>query len=109
TDDVDHRIYEQELAVQVYDRPETTVLRSPIARAGRVSTPTLLLHAEFDHRCPIGQSEEWFSALRRHGVPSTLVRYPGVSHQFLVDGPPSFRLDYNRRIVDWAQRWTAAQ
>src|SRR5690606_35295541 len=51
---------------------------SPIAHVAQAATPTLLLHGEADDRCPIGQAEQWFAALRAQGVPSELVRYPGA-------------------------------
>ena len=31
---------------------------SPIATAGRITTPTLIIHSESDLRCPIGQAEQ---------------------------------------------------
>ncbi|MFC7623023.1 S9 family peptidase [Microlunatus sp. GCM10028923] len=101
SDDVATGVMITELGCDPYRAPEEVLRQSPISRVDRVRTPTLLLHAEHDHRCPIGQSEEWFAALRHRGVEVELVRYPDASHQFLVDGRPSHRLDYNRRIVDW--------
>jgi hypothetical protein len=29
------------------------------------------------------------------------VRYPGASHLFILNGRPSHRIDYNRRIEEW--------
>jgi dipeptidyl aminopeptidase/acylaminoacyl peptidase len=39
--------------------------------------------------------------LRERGVPTRLVVYPGSSHTFTINGRPSHRLDYNRRVTDW--------
>ncbi|MGW4734331.1 hypothetical protein ACWEQC_35085 [Streptomyces shenzhenensis] len=36
---------------------------------------------------------------------SRLVLYPDASHTFIVDGRPSHRLDFNRRIVDWVEHY----
>jgi hypothetical protein len=33
-----------------------------------------------------------------------MVLYPGGCHVFIVNGRPSHRLDYNRRVLDWLQR-----
>jgi CubicO group peptidase (beta-lactamase class C family) len=33
------------------------------------------------------------------------VLYPNGSHLFIVDGPPSQRIDWNRRIVDWVEQY----
>ncbi|GAB2480548.1 serine hydrolase [Nocardiopsis aegyptia] len=74
---------------------------SPCSRAQNVRTPTLILHGAADERCPAGQAEQWFDALKVRGVPTRLVLYPGGSHRFLLDGPPSHRTDLARRIVDW--------
>ncbi len=79
---------------------------SPISYVENVKTPTLILHGENDLRCPVGQAEEWFVALRRLGVTTEFVRYPGGSHLFILLGRPSHRIDYNRRIEDWMVRYT---
>ncbi|MGO4429321.1 alpha/beta hydrolase family protein, partial [Streptomyces sp. MCAF7] len=50
---------------------------SPIARVEQVKTPTLVLHGANDDICPVGQAQQWFSALRIQGVPTRLVAYPG--------------------------------
>ena len=34
---------------------------SPLATAGRITTPTLIIHSENDLRCPIGQGEQLFT------------------------------------------------
>ncbi|SDS70125.1 serine hydrolase [Microlunatus soli] len=82
--------------------------RSPIAQVSQVTTPTLILHGADDQRCPVNQAEQWFVALRSADVPTRLVTYPGASHLFIIDGRPSHRLDYNRRLVDWLQRYPSA-
>ncbi|MFI6503255.1 S9 family peptidase [Nonomuraea typhae] len=81
--------------------------QSPLTRAGRVTTPTLILHGENDDRCPVGQAEQWFAALREREVPVRLVRYPGGSHLFIVQGRPSHRYDYNERIIAWLEQWVS--
>ncbi|GLX02418.1 S9 family peptidase [Microtetraspora sp. NBRC 16547] len=79
--------------------------QSPMTHVARVTTPTLLLHGDADDRCPVGQAEQWFAALRERGVPVRLVRYPGGSHLFILNGRPSHRVDYNERIVEWLEQW----
>ncbi|MFK0248199.1 serine hydrolase [Amycolatopsis azurea] len=78
---------------------------SPFAQVDQVRTPTLVIQGADDERCPVGQAEQWFGALRARGVPSRMVLYPGASHLFILDGPPSHRLDYNRRILDWVEQY----
>jgi dipeptidyl aminopeptidase/acylaminoacyl peptidase/CubicO group peptidase (beta-lactamase class C family) len=81
---------------------------SPITRVGQVRTPTLVLHGQADERCPVGQAEQWFTALRNHGVPTELVLFPGGSHLFILAGRPSHRIDYSRRLIRWTQQHVAA-
>ncbi|MDP4501323.1 S9 family peptidase [Nonomuraea turcica] len=90
-----------EFGGDVYAGGDLLRAQSPIERVRHVSTPTLLVHAVNDDRCPVGQSEEWFTALRTLGVPTEMVLYPDESHQFLADGRPSNRVDYSRQIVRW--------
>ena len=79
-------------------------------RSTDVTTPTLVLHGAADLRCPVGQAQQWHTALRERGVPTELVLYPDASHLFILDGPPSHRLDYNqpRRRLGRAVRRRAA-
>ncbi|MCP3804309.1 S9 family peptidase [Allokutzneria sp. A3M-2-11 16] len=103
TSDAGHFIGSRELRALPHSDPDALAAQNPIASVHRVETPTLLLHGENDDRCPIGQAEQWFTALRVRGVPTRLVRYPGASHLFVLVGRPSHRLDYNRRIAEWVE------
>jgi dipeptidyl aminopeptidase/acylaminoacyl peptidase len=65
-------------------------------------TPTLVLHSEGDHRCPIEQAEQWFSALKRVGRAETrLVRFPDEGHDLSRSGRPDRRLQRLDLIVGW--------
>ena len=77
------------------------LLRSPISYASEVNTPVLLLHGEADARCPIGQSEEYFTVLKRLGKEVEFVRFPGCSHLFPRMGHPKLRVEYLIRTLDW--------
>lgn len=76
---------------------------SPLTLVGDVRTPTLIYQGAADDRCPAGQAEQWFTALRENGVPARLVLYPEESHLFILSGKPSHRVDFNRRVVDWVR------
>ncbi|GAA3590025.1 hypothetical protein GCM10022419_085700 [Nonomuraea rosea] len=91
--------------LKTYECPGDLAAQSPITRVGEVTTPTLVLHGENDDRCPVGQAEQWFAALREQRVPVRLVRYPGASHLFILNGRPSHRFDYNERIIAWLEQW----
>ncbi|MDI2022864.1 S9 family peptidase [Paenarthrobacter nicotinovorans] len=76
---------------------------SPISAVEAVTTPTLILHGADDLRCPVGQAEQWHTALCEQGTKSRMVLYPRGSHLFPDMGPPSHRIDFNRRIIDWVE------
>ena len=84
------------------------VERSPSTWIHRATTPTLIVHGEEDHRCPIGQGEEMFVGLRQAGCEVEFVRYPGGSHLMLRGGPLSHRIDYYQRVIDWFDRHMGA-
>lgn len=71
---------------------------SPMTYAGKIKTPTLILHGQDDRRVPIGQGYELYNALKRQGVPTKMVTYPRMPH-----GPtePKFLLDIMNRHVEW--------
>jgi dipeptidyl aminopeptidase/acylaminoacyl peptidase len=55
---------------------------SAIHYVDRVATPTLIVHGAEDVIVPVGQSYEFFRALKDHGVPTELVVYPREPHGF---------------------------
>lgn len=105
TSDQGEFLARHELGGQPWEHPARYAAMSPLAGAGRVRTPTLILHGADDERCPVGQARQWHAALRDRGVPTELVLYPGGSHLMVVGGPPSHRLDLNRRTVAWLERF----
>lgn len=85
-----------------WDRPERLWAQSPLRFAAQVRTPLLIIHSEGDLRCPIGQAEEWFAALRRLKKEVVFVRYPAeTSHGLSRSGPPDLRVDRLQRIAQW--------
>ncbi|TDV57422.1 serine hydrolase [Actinophytocola oryzae] len=92
------------LAVHELGGGDSYAEMSPFARVRDVRTPTLVIQGDADFRCPVGQAQQWYSALREQGVPTRLVLYPGGTHLFILEGRPSHRVDFNRRIVDWVEQ-----
>jgi dipeptidyl aminopeptidase/acylaminoacyl peptidase/CubicO group peptidase (beta-lactamase class C family) len=105
TSDNGHGLSQLELAGPPWADPDHYAAMSPFTRVEHVRTPTLILHGAADLRCPVGQAEQWHAALRARGVPTRLVLYPDGSHLFFLEGPPSHRIDFNRRVVDWVERY----
>jgi dipeptidyl aminopeptidase/acylaminoacyl peptidase len=75
--------------------------KSPLAHAHRIDTPLLILHGENDYRTPISQAEELYTALKRYGKTTRLIRYPGSNHSLLKSGKPSLRVDSFEQVNAW--------
>ncbi|HLI54608.1 MAG TPA: serine hydrolase, partial [Acidimicrobiales bacterium] len=106
TSDLGRHLARVELEAAVGEDTGRLLEMSPISGVSAVETPTLILHGEADQRCPVGQAEEWFAALRDRRVEVEMVRYPGAGHLFILGGRPSQRLDYGRRLEEWAVEHT---
>lgn len=78
--------------------------KGPLGLADKVTTPTLVLHAENDFRCPIEQAEQYFMALLRNGTTAEFVRFPGEGHEMSRSGKPSHRVERFEAILDWHAR-----
>jgi dipeptidyl aminopeptidase/acylaminoacyl peptidase/CubicO group peptidase (beta-lactamase class C family) len=102
-----HLFSELELGGQYWQDRENYARMSPITSVENVRTPTLVVHGGADLTCPVGQAEQWHTALRELGVPTRLVLYPNASHAFILIGTPSHRLDFNRRVVEWVERFAS--
>jgi dipeptidyl aminopeptidase/acylaminoacyl peptidase len=97
-----------EIGAAWWSDPEPFRELSPLSQVARVHTPTLILQGDDDARCPKGQAQQWFTALRERRVPTRLVLYPGASHGFVFSGRASHRIDFNQRVIDWVQRYANA-
>ena len=79
--------------------------RSPLFRLDKPTTPTLIIHGELDRCTPLGQAQEFYSALLERGVPAELVVYPREGHGFQER---AHRLDKARRVAAWFDRYLKA-
>ncbi len=93
------------LEANLPDGFETLAVASPLARAHRITTPTLVLHSEEDWRCPIEQGEQLFTLLQYLGVETEMVRFPGESHELSRSGKPKHRQERFEIILDWHARY----
>lgn len=105
TSDFGHYLSAKENGGLPWRDEERLSAQSPFTQVDRVTTPTLILQGAADDRCPVGQAEQWFTALRERDVPTRLVLYPGGSHLFVLSGPPSHRADYSQRVIDWVEQY----
>jgi dipeptidyl aminopeptidase/acylaminoacyl peptidase len=81
---------------------------SPIAYIGNARTPTLVLHNEFDLRCPIEQGEQVFVALKKLGVESEMVRFPDEFHGLSRTGRTDRRIARLNHILRWFDKYLKA-
>ena len=79
---------------------------SPFNDVEKVETPTLIMGGESDWNVPIQNSEQLYQALRRRGVPTELVVYPGQPHGI---GVPSYQKDRWERYLAWYDRWVKGE
>ncbi|GAB4323795.1 MAG: S9 family peptidase [Dehalococcoidia bacterium] len=104
TSDISHVFGEVQWGGPPHASREWYATHSPSEFAHRAKTPTLIIHGEADERCPIGQGEQMFVALKKAGCEVEFARYPGGSHSFIRLGPPAHREDVLRRALAWFQR-----
>jgi dipeptidyl aminopeptidase/acylaminoacyl peptidase len=75
---------------------------SPLNRAEKIVTPTLILGGKEDWNVPIINSEQLFLALKLQGVPTELVVYPDEFHG--IDTPTHAK-DLYGRYLGWFGRY----
>ncbi|MCH8082647.1 MAG: S9 family peptidase [Myxococcales bacterium] len=94
--------WEAELGLP-WETPENWLRASyPFLHADRIKTPTLFLGGAEDYNVPVIHSEQMYTALRRLGVPTQLIVYPGQSHGI---SKPSFQRDVLTRYLSWYDQW----
>lgn len=94
-----------ELGGPPWELPQAYVAASPVTAAGRIRTPLLLIHAELDRNCPVGQSEQMFAALRSLGRDVELFVIDGEGHLMNLTGRPSRRLARTRAVDRWLDQY----
>lgn len=77
---------------------------SPLEYADQIELPILIIHSEQDWRCPLEQAQRLYVALRRRGVPTEMLLFPGEGHEMSRTGLPSHRIARFEAIVEWFQR-----
>ena len=77
--------------------------RSSIFYVENVKTPTMLMTGENDLRTPMGQTEEFYQALRYLGVPTVMIRYQDEWHG--TTSKPSNFLRTQLYLRKWFEKW----
>ncbi|MDX1517085.1 MAG: S9 family peptidase [Woeseiaceae bacterium] len=86
-----------------WEDPEQYWRRSPLSLVGNVTTPTMLITGEQDFRTPMGESEQYYQALKLRGIDTALVRVPERSHNLV--GRPSHLIAKAANILGWFERY----
>ena len=86
-----------------WEDPQVYVEHSAVMHAGAVKTPTLVVHGQADERVPTSQGWEFYSALKKVGVPTDLLLLPRQPH-----GPrePKLLKSVQQWHLDWINRYT---
>lgn len=86
-----------------WEDPSEHLRRSPIMYVGNVRTPTMLMTGVNDLRTPMGQTEEYYEALKVLRVPTAMIRFNNEWHG--TSSTPSNFLRTQAYLRSWFERW----
>jgi dipeptidyl aminopeptidase/acylaminoacyl peptidase len=84
-----------------WEDPMEYAVRSPLHYVANVKTPTMIMTGEADLRTPIGQSEEFYRALKMLKKETLLVRMPEEFHGWRR---PSHRMLQQAYLLAWFEK-----
>ena len=93
--------YELEFGLP-WEYPERWAELSPFNKVENITTPTLWIGGDVDWNVPINNSEQMYIAMKRLGIETQLVVYPGEHHGIRR---PSFQKDRQERWVAWFDQY----
>ncbi|MFC3299192.1 S9 family peptidase [Arthrobacter agilis] len=85
--------------------PAHVQAQNPFAKIGDVRTPAFVIHSEEDLRCPIEQAQRYYTALKKQGVETELLVFPGETHELSRSGSPWHRRQRFEHILRWWARY----
>jgi dipeptidyl aminopeptidase/acylaminoacyl peptidase len=85
-----------------WEVPDLMRKHSPLTHVAKVQTPTLVLHARDDRRCPLSMGKAFYQSLVARNVPTQMVIYPDEGHGIRQ---PRHREDVLRRVLAWFERY----
>lgn len=100
-----HDIYQREYEIELglpWENIEAWNRVDTFPGAAKVTTPTLFIGGADDWNVPILNSEQFYQILKRRGVATGLIVYPGEDHS--IDRP-SFYKDRFERYLGWYEKW----
>ena len=96
-----HDLYSRDWEIELglpWENRELWEKLSPFNRVTKIKTPTLIMGGESDWNVPVINGEQMYQSLKRLGVPTLLVVYPGEYHEF---SRPTFIQDRFERDLHW--------
>jgi dipeptidyl aminopeptidase/acylaminoacyl peptidase len=90
-----------------WEDPTKWIEHSPIMYVKNVKTPVLLMTGVLDLRTPMGQTEEYFQALKTVGVPVEMLRFNEEYHG--TSSKPSNFMRTQLYIMSWFNKYPASQ
>ena len=93
--------FQAEHGVSHLEMPEEYERLSPVRAVHNIDAPMLIIHSEEDWRCPIGQAEEVWVALKLLDKEVDFYRFPGENHELSRSGSPIHRVQRAEIILDW--------
>jgi dipeptidyl aminopeptidase/acylaminoacyl peptidase len=104
-----HDLYQREWEIELGLPWENRALwekLSPFNSITKIKTPTLIEGGDIDWNVPIINGEQMYQSLKRLGVPTLLVVYPGEYHEF---SRPSFIEDLYQRDIAWFNHYVKGE
>ncbi len=86
-----------------WDHLQEYMARSPISYAGHVTTPTMLITGEEDHRTPTDEAEQFYGALKLRKIPTVMVKVPDAGHE--IARKPSNMMEKALYVLAWFHKW----
>jgi dipeptidyl aminopeptidase/acylaminoacyl peptidase len=90
-----------------WENAENYIERSPIHYVGNVTTPTMMLVGDDDHRTPASEAEQFYQALKLRKIDTAMVRIPGASHE--INTRPSNLIAKVLNITAWFEKHRATK
>ena len=102
--DIYQKWYSWELGVP-WENADKYARLSPLTQAGSVQTPTLFFGGREDWNVPVLNAELFYQSLKKRGIETELVVYPGMHHGGWSD---DFERDRLVRVQQWFDKYLQA-
>ncbi len=88
-----------------WENPDNYAKRSPLHYVDKVTTPTMMMVGDSDHRTPASEAEQFYQALKLRKIDTAMVRIPGASHH--INSRPSNMIAKVLNVMGWFEKHRA--